>query len=409
MVLPVSIAVGGGGLALAFSAMARRGRDALLSAYLVVVLLVAAPLLVVALWPGAERWLGPLSPYAAVDALVESGDRAPILRSAGLWGLLGLAGVGWAAWRLRPDPSHEERTRPHRQRRSLPPVGERPVLWKELYVESRQSFHRFTRWAIGLLSIGLLAVSLTLAGIIAWTNWVRSDLSWAVWAEGLLTTWLGWSWLVSWLIQWAVGLRAAAAIAVERERDTWDAILTSPLEGREIFQGKVYGSVYALRGLLTAAIVSWTLGLVCGAFTLGEYGNLLGETLIVSAFMAALGAWASLSCASATRAMTWTMGGWLATRFAAMVLAGVLTAVGFLVGMMLLLYVEAVKGGASFGGAAPAISYLPIYRGVWLLLYALATLALSYYCRRRFDRLLAPVLEEARVLPAKQNTRTSTR
>jgi hypothetical protein len=77
--------------------------------------------------------------------------------------------------------------------------------------------------------------------------------------------------------------------------------------------------------------------------------------------------------------------------------------------MMLLLYVEAVKGGTSFGGAAPAISYLPVYRGVWLLLYALATLALSYYCRRRFDRLLAPVLEEARVLPAKQNTRTSTR
>ena len=36
------------------------------------------------------------------------------------------------------------------------------------------------------------------------------------------------------LIQWAVGLRAAVSISSERERGTWDALMTSPLDARAI-------------------------------------------------------------------------------------------------------------------------------------------------------------------------------
>jgi hypothetical protein len=396
-VLPASMALGGGGLALALSAAARRGRDALLTAYLLVVLLAIAPRLLGAIWPVTERWLGPLGPYEALGALVESGDCTPILRTAGLWGLVGLAGAGFAAWRLRPACSPEGYTQPRwRNWRRVPPVGDRPMMWKELRIESRQSFHRFTRWAVGAAAIGLLAASSISAAILAWDHWVRPNLAWAGWAEDLLSTLMQWSWLLSWLIEWAVGLRAAGAVVVERERGTWDAILMSSLEGREIFQGKVYGSIYALRGLVAAAVVSWTLGLACGALTVGEYANLLGETFIVSAFMAILGSWFSLSCATVTRAMTWTMGAWLATRFAVMVLAGILTGVGLMAGMLVSLYWETMTGRAigTIAGTAPNTWLLPLYRCTWLAVYGLATLAMAYYCRHRFDRLVAPVLSE---------------
>ena len=66
------------------------------------------------------------------------------------------------------------------------------------------------------------------------------------------------------LIQWAVGLRAAVSISSERERGTWDALLTSPLDGREIVRGKLWGSLYALRGLILAAFLAWALAAAAG-------------------------------------------------------------------------------------------------------------------------------------------------
>jgi hypothetical protein len=393
--LPASLALGGGGIALGLSAVARRGRDALLTAYLLVILLAIAPRLLGAFWPMTEGWLGPLGPYEALRELVESGDCKPILCTSGVWGFVGVAGAGLAAWRLRLTSSPEGSTHYRfRKWRRVPPIGGRPLMWKELHIEPRQSLHRFTRWAVGAAAISLLAGTSSLAVVLAWDRWVRPDPERSGWADDLLGTLMQWSWLLSWLIQWAVALRAAGAIVVERERGTWDAILMSSLEGREIFQAKVLGSIYGVRGLMTAALVSWTLGLACGALTFGQYANLLGETLVVSAFMAILGSWFSLSCETAMRAMTWTMGAWLATRFAVMVLAGVATGVSVMAGMLASLYWETMTGRkiGTIAGTAPNTWLLPAYQTIWMLVYGLATLAMAYYCRHRFDRLVAPVL-----------------
>ena len=46
---------------------------------------------------------------------------------------------------------------------------------------------------------------------------------------------------IGFLIQWAIGLRAAVAISSERERGTWDALLTSPLEGSRDRPGQALG------------------------------------------------------------------------------------------------------------------------------------------------------------------------
>ena len=97
------------------------------------------------------------------------------------------------------------------------------------------------------------------------------------------------------LIQWAIGLRAAVAIASERERGTWDALLTSPLEGTEIVRGKLWGSLYALRRLFAATFWAWTVALACGAMSGWDYLTQVAETLIVGAFLAAVGVRTSLT------------------------------------------------------------------------------------------------------------------
>ena len=90
------------------------------------------------------------------------------------------------------------------------------------------------------------------------------------------------------------------SVASERERGTWDALLASPLEGREMVWAKLVGVLHGLRWFLAAVILAWTLALLCGALGLGDYGKLVGNALVGGVFMVVIGTWFSLSCATAT-------------------------------------------------------------------------------------------------------------
>lgn len=78
----------------------------------------------------------------------------------------------------------------------------------------------------------------------------------------------------------SIGLRSAAAITSEREKQTWDSLLTTPLEPRQIVRGKLWGLIDSARPymvpllaatlllfglmerwvLLPLALLAWTLG-----------------------------------------------------------------------------------------------------------------------------------------------------
>src|SRR5205823_7938790 len=114
----------------------------------------------------------------------------------------------------------------------------------------------------------------------------RFDAAWSSWATQKLSIWYGnTAWYLSFLIQWAIGLRAAVAIASERERGTWDALLTSPLEGPEIVRAKLWGSLYALRWLFAAALWAWTLALAFGAMRGRSYLYTVSSAVMIGAFM----------------------------------------------------------------------------------------------------------------------------
>jgi ABC-type transport system involved in multi-copper enzyme maturation permease subunit len=390
-VLPVAVSFGAGGLAVATSAMSRRGRDAVLVVYLLVLVFMLLPMAGGAL-PAAQVWLNAGNPYLAVSPLVYSEDPLPAVRTISLWMGLGAGGVALAAWRLRPAQGAEIRRRRRLWRGRVPPVSERPVLWKELYVEQARGFNRLVRWLGVLVAAGFLGVCGFLAGAAAWDWWTKTPgSSWALAPLGAL---VGSSWGLAWLIQWAMGMRAAVAVASERERNTWEALMMSPLEGREIVWAKLAGSLYSLRWFVTAVILGWSLALASGAMGAGDYAKLVGDTLVVSTFMVAVGVWHSLTARTATRAMTWTVASWLGAAFAASALAALLVLLTGLALMMMWLFWESWRGPiAGLPGSGPPGAMVlttwfgPAHAVTRLALYALAALVIALYCRSRFDRL----------------------
>lgn len=325
LILPVCLALGGAGMALAASAMSRRGRDALLLVYLLQILIYLSPLVSTISSP----WIGALSPWQTLTSLTWDDEIAPTLVTAGAWAILGIAGIALASWRLRPSCLAEtdgaSARRKARRRVWVPPVDEvRPMLWKELHIEKVGTLGRAGRWIGGLLVLWLALGSIGLAICAGWGYFHPAYSSWVDWAISQSSLWYGNSAVfIGCLIQWAIGLRAAVTISSERERGTWDALLTSPLEGTEIVRGKLWGSLWALKWLIVTALLAWTITFAIGGMFWPEYVEQIIGMAVIGTFMSAIGVRTSLRSATATKAMGVTVGIW----FGAWILAYAIAAI----------------------------------------------------------------------------------
>jgi ABC-type transport system involved in multi-copper enzyme maturation permease subunit len=398
--VPAAVGFGGGGLAVLASALSRRGRDALLTVYLIDLLFLLTPLATrFGLPAGSFDWLPALNPFTTVGALVWDENLPAALVTLGLWLAIGLVATGVAAWRLRPAclaaTDGEASGRRTARRGWVPPVDERrPMLWKELFVERVATLGRFGRWVGLLITVGLLGLSLGMTAVLVADAMVFHGYAWGDWARDQITIWIaGSATLIGFLLQWAIGLRAGVSISSERERGTWDALLTSPLEAREIVRGKLWGSLYALRWMVGAAFVAWVLAAATGADDVTTVVTLCADVLVIGAFMAAVGVRTSLACQTATRAMAVTVGVWLG----AFVVAAVLTFVTLLLGLFLC---NAARIVLSWLGLLPPLTTLwfPMAWSVaWPLakdsLYLLATVLIVVDTRLRFDRVAGRMTE----------------
>jgi hypothetical protein len=395
LVLPISVAIGAGGISMLASAVSRRARDALIAVYLVQLFLFLVPVLGWGVLP-LSFWdvIGPTNPFYGVDALAEAVTLLPALKSCVIWICLGLLGVWMASWRLRiayVKQADSSPARDSKRERVRPALGDDPMLWKELHFERVGRFSRFVWWVGTITFTLLLAITLGLIGIILWARWLNtSDASWGLWASSQLEFWVGKSAMpLGWLIQWTVGLRAAVAVASEREHGTWDAILLSPLEGREIIRAKIWGNLYSLRGFIAAAAIVWTLASLVGAIDLETYCARLGTTVAVSIFITAAGVWISLSSSTATRAMTFTIGTWLIAAACFAVMAAMIVAVLTMLIFMAWLAITqtAFVSGGKLSGPPTPISFATGMTIARVLLYTVTALLIAIYCRHRFDSL----------------------
>jgi len=104
-----------------------------------------------------------------------------------------------------------------------------------------------------------------------------------------------------------VGIRAALSISGERERQTFDALLTSPLASDEILFGKWLGSIFGARGGWMWAASIFAVGVSSRGIQLVAVPFLLLAWLIYAAFMAGMGLWFSLYCRTSMRAVLATV------------------------------------------------------------------------------------------------------
>jgi ABC-type Na+ efflux pump permease subunit len=318
VLLLATVSLGGGGLGVGASVVSRRGRDALLAVYVLMLILILSPLFTVLGLPVAiARWLESINPYFSMNQLIAGVGLPGALATSGIWFMAGLAGLAVAALRLRKSCLAATGMVPVSSRkRRIPPVSERPMLWKELYIERVGTLGRFGRWLGVMITISIGLGSLVLAAIIVWSLLVRPEPELSGWASGLLGLMLSGSAAAAMgcVLQWGVGLRAAVSVASERERGTWDSLLLSPLEPGEISRAKLYGSLHALRHMAGAMVLAWTLGVIFEAVSIRSYVTWVAGNAAGCALMAAIGVRASLSLPTATKAMTWTIGLWLAAQ-----------------------------------------------------------------------------------------------
>jgi len=404
--LPAAVALGSTGLTLAASTLSRKGRDALLAVYLIEIVLIVVGALGAAL---AGSAVGSLfvaaNPYGALPSLVQWANVGPAASATLFWSLLGVAGLGVAAWQLWPAylrhiGGGKVAARKERYRK-VPPLTTRPVLWKELHIERSAAFGWVGRW-LGRLIFGLLAGSGAVVLIAmcicqlyfptassATQNPVHDIEEFAAEMSSITAT------FVVWLLQWAVALRASASVASERQHATWDALLASPLEGQEILWGKTWGSLYALRWLAAAAVFSWAAAALNGTMRPAEFCLHTGMLVAGGAFMAAAGTAVSIGTVNVTRGMATTLGIWMAAAVATSIVSN-------LVSLVLLLLAELARvsitlfssgpysdqfGGQGGGAFSMFVFFAAISGTIRFALYVLATAGIGLYLRTRFDRL----------------------
>ena len=393
LILPMAVAFGGGGIALAASSVSKRGRNAMLLVYLLDVLLLLAPVVSDALsyflWEFNPGLASPLD-GEMLTRLIWLQDLGPAWTTIAIWTLFGIAGVTLASWRVRPSTLNASggKTRLGKAAKRpwiVPAVGNDPMLWKELFIERVGSIGVAGRVLGVLLVLYLVGASAYAVCYRAWGLRQKDDALLRLSEKAARELIAIPAWLVSVLIIVSVGLRASATIAAERERGTWDSILTSPLEGIEIVRGKLWGSLHALRWLIVAAFGSWAVACFAKGMAFWDFANLSAETLIIGVFASALGIRSSLKYSTATRAMSATIVILLIVHaVAAAVAALIVLTLGFLV-LAFLSFLQSIPVFSALLNNLPPFSFF--WTIALVLSYLGISLSLIASTALRFDRL----------------------
>jgi ABC-type transport system involved in multi-copper enzyme maturation permease subunit len=337
------------GVSLFASTICRRTRDAILIVYLAI-------LIYFAIWgfseylnfnlgsssfPSTRRWSSPVTLGELcqgfvflfrvgnpIAALIEVG-KASAITGALVWSLLqpfavfhlGLAAVsvlGSMALLRRaaltpPKPPSKRRTWfGLGRKRRLPRVGNYPMIWKEVFVERAMRVHILLPISFTILVI--LSFFPPIAIFIhfidqfgagygprsSWDPWKALGEDMNIWVRivGMLVGVLG-------LI--GVAVRAATSVRGEHDRDTLDALLTSPMGSEEILAGKWLGSILSVRWVMVWLLCIWGLGVLTGGMSVTMLPLIIIAWLIFAGASASLGLWYSVTSKSSLKALLATL------------------------------------------------------------------------------------------------------
>jgi ABC-type Na+ efflux pump permease subunit len=305
------------------SVLFKQTRDAVLALY--VVGLVGGLLLYTI--GGPLNYLDPIftlapawGPVGSLD-LGEAGRRLAV--SAVAWGLIGGSCLVLAAARLLPTYIRElESIRPEWFSHGREPVEDEPVRWRESHVEGLApiaAMRRVPRWLAITLIAGL--TTLSSLGILWWAKDSRAstadvlracmelnvrkaasllpEANSGFWVQGLVAMFLA---------SLVVGIRCSGSIAVEREKQTWEAVLLTPMTAKQIVRGKLWGVMGAsFWYLLAYAGPAVTLSAFGGPLALCYTVLWIAVTVLAMYFIGAAGLWCSVSARNSWRSLLHTM------------------------------------------------------------------------------------------------------
>jgi len=102
-------------------------------------------------------------------------------------------------------------------------------------------------------------------------------------------------------------VRAAGSVGSERERQTLDGLLASPLKADAIILGKWWGSLIAGRWLLYLLLGVWLIGLITGGLHILALPLMAFLVCLYATFMASLGMTFAAGSKTGMRAIMWTI------------------------------------------------------------------------------------------------------
>jgi ABC-type transport system involved in multi-copper enzyme maturation permease subunit len=231
-------------------------------------------------------------------------------------GVVALACVGWAVLRLRGLGLAQTSAVARPKLKSVlprrrPPVGERPVFWKEVRVEGGLRFGWLGRILVGLL-VGVSFVPMITMFYFKFfdmqNRFSYSSYKWQEFGQDVNNYWLRpVNVLVSVLMLLGVAVRAAAAVGGERDRDTLVSLMGTPLTTQEILWGKWWGSLLSVRLFVLWLGAAWAVGLVTGGVNLLAVVLQMLAWLAPAMFLASVGLYFSAASKTTLRATTWTL------------------------------------------------------------------------------------------------------
>jgi len=226
--------------------------------------------------------------------------------------------------RLRPaEPREVPLLAMHRHRVSLlsnfpprvrrPRLGQRsPLFWKELHAEPQIGSHRMGAYVMYFfLVLGWFLVAFSV--VYLWLSWgfnryiddMPDFAQLRVLANGYLApvlSFLGCSLLL------IVALTAAGTVSREKAQQTLDSLLTTPFATEQILLAKWVGGVFSVRGPWWCVSSLLLLGVLTGGIHILAVPLFVLSWTMQAAFLAAIGLWFSINCASTLRATTLTLG-----------------------------------------------------------------------------------------------------
>lgn len=311
-------------VSIAVSVWCRRANEAVTTAYVVLLAMLFVPM--VAHGVGEANplfyatWIEPINSqllmgnplWVLSNALTAASGATPKVA----WSMVGAlarnqlivaaAAVLWAGLAVRRVHMRQlTKAAANRQRRFQlvrPTIGDRPMVWKELF--AAQAATRLG--LIGRLAVVALLLCAVGPAIYGFFTTLQSTDSWAVDAYqsmlSILSTVLACGMLL------LLAAAASRSITAEKERQTWDSLLGTPLESLEIILGKIAGNLYSVRGGIAVLVALGAMGAYFDLWFAFGAACSLAMFALLAMFVTVVGLSYSLHMRSSISAMGATLG-----------------------------------------------------------------------------------------------------